>query len=79
MARKTTTIKSKARSARPAARAPRAKKWVYLYFDRAEVAAAVKYAGGTTDGTRGLLGGKGGGQLGRNVSALARPFRLASR
>ena len=61
MARKTTTVKSKAKTAKPAARAPKAKKWVYLYFDPKEVAAAEKYAGGTTDGTRGLLGGKGFG------------------
>jgi pyruvate,orthophosphate dikinase len=61
MARKTTIVKSKAKTAKPAARAPKTKKWVYLYFDPKEVAAAEKYAGGTTDGTRGLLGGKGFG------------------
>ncbi len=61
MARKTTPVKSKAKTAKRAARAPRAKKWVYLYFDPKEVAAAEKYAGGTTDGTRSLLGGKGFG------------------
>ncbi len=61
------TVKSKAKSAKPAAkkagvaRTAKAKKWVYLYFDPKEVAAAEKYAGGTTDGTRALLGGKGFG------------------
>jgi pyruvate, orthophosphate dikinase len=61
MARNTTTVKAKAKTAKPAAKAAKIKKWVYLYFDPKEVAAAEKYAGGTTDGTRALLGGKGFG------------------
>jgi hypothetical protein len=42
MARKTTTVKSKAKTAKPAARAAKTKKWVYLYFDPKEVVAAQK-------------------------------------
>src|SRR5512136_311340 len=65
MARTSTKVskKSAAKPAakKPAAKAAKAKKWVYLYFDPTEVAAAEKYAGGTTDGTRSLLGGKGFG------------------
>jgi pyruvate, orthophosphate dikinase len=49
------------KAAKPAVSSTKVKKWVYLYVDKKEVATARKNAGGTTDGTRALLGGKGFG------------------
>ena len=79
MARKTTTVKPKARSARPAAGAPRAKKWVYLYFEPKEVAAAEKYVGGAWDNVRALLGGKGANLAEMTASSCRSPRALRSR